>query len=145
MRRTAFATILFSFNSSLHFSHRGRKGAEATEECMCLSLDFFPPRPSFLPTWELDGGGEERKGERRRRISALVSSALFIPTRFSTATFILFTVEDGERNRQDAGRQEESREEKTRCALASLMITQQKTCTPARITSGGYESGVFSK
>jgi hypothetical protein len=54
---------------------------------------FFSP-PSFFPTWKLDGDREEKMGERRRRILARVSSALFIPTPFSTATFILFTVED---------------------------------------------------
>lgn len=55
-----------------------------------LSRFFFPPHPSTRTTRE-----ERVKGDA----VSLLFSPLFIPTRFSSATFILFNVEDGGRKR----------------------------------------------
>lgn len=128
MRRVAFTTLLlrciFPSSPIPPLRARDRGETEATEECMYFFL-IFSPSLSFLPEQPV----ERRKGERRRRAvsqaAARLSSALFIPTCFSPATFILFKVEDGEDRR---GHQEE----KARRAIASLMITQQKTCTATR-------------
>lgn len=85
----------------------------------------------------------ERRGKKGWKatpyLRARPSSVLFIPPRFSSATFILFNVEDERRKwvrgkirggRGGGGGKEATK--KKRCAVASLMITQQKTRTSAR-------------